>query len=384
MDMNAQAVAAPRTNQRIVLDAPASSLTTARIVFLDALRFIAAAAVLLQHSMEHQGRLGTKIVGTLSPGVFGVVLFFIISGFVIPMSIKGDFDLKEFAIRRIFRIYPLVIFTFILLFFVSSSGIFYDFTKIQTASLRDWVANILLVQDYVGARPLWGVTWTLSLEAAWYGLFALSLLRLGGRFDEWLSIAAPTGMITLGILSIFIAHRLPLARIGMVYAAILGCRIYRSYAGEVTVKRLNLDIGVFIAVCNVISFGHFRHPNITMNEAVFPWIVAPLIFLMFSNVPRVRQSMFVNSPFVGRLGAISFSTYLLHPFGLVIAESLLPAGLSLVCGTFLSLIFSLVAYRLVEKPGQALGKRITSAVSGVWSDPTRPSRCKPEATDRRQ
>jgi peptidoglycan/LPS O-acetylase OafA/YrhL len=368
MHLNTTAGGIPPADRRAVFAAPTPSFTKARIVFLDALRFVAAAAVLLQHSMEHQGRLGAKIVGILSPGVFGVVLFFIVSGFVIPMSVRGGFDVKEFAVRRIFRIYPLVIFTFILLFFCSSSDLFWNFTEIRTASLPDWVANILLVQDYVGARSLWGVTWTLSLEAAWYGIFALSLLSLGRRFDDWLSIAAPAGMITLGILSIFIAHRLPLARIGMVYAAILGCRIYRGYGGEVGVKRLNLDIGAFITVmifCNVISFGYFKHPNITMNEAVFPWIAAPLFFLVFSNVTRVRQSTIVNSPIVRRLGAVSFSTYLLHPFALVIAGSLLPSGPSLIFGTLLSLVFSIAGYRFVEKPGQALGKRVISAVFGT-------------------
>ena len=83
-----------------------------RIVFLDGLRFIAATAVLVQHGFETQGPIGRTIVDLLSPGVFGVVLFFMISGFVIPMSIGRNFKPATFAIRRIFRIYPLVLASF--------------------------------------------------------------------------------------------------------------------------------------------------------------------------------------------------------------------------------------------------------------------------------
>jgi peptidoglycan/LPS O-acetylase OafA/YrhL len=328
-----------------------------RINFLDALCFIAAGAVLFQHAVERQGGQGMEIAGVLSPGVFGVVLFFIVSGFVIPFSVKGRFDVRKFALRRFFRIYPLVIVTFSLLAIIGYAINIPGLEQVRTASFRDWVANLLLVQDYVNAVPLWGVTWTLSLEVAWYILFAFPLLFLGKRFDEFLSIAAPAGMIMLGIISIFLDHRLPLGRVGMIYAAILGCRVYRNSTHEVTLKRLLIDAGVFImamTVCNVISFGYFKHPNITMNQSVYPWITAPILFLLFRNVRGVRQSKIVNSSIIGSLGAISFSTYLLHSFAIFLAVAYAPSEFSLV----VSIVLTLAGYRLVELPGQELGKRI--------------------------
>jgi len=143
-----------------------SSKLLHRIVFLDALRFIAAAAVLLQHSLEQNGELGRQFCDIFSPGVFGVVLFFIISGFVIPMAAGKTFELRRFAIRRIFRIYPLVLFAFAAVAIVGSFGNLPEFAMVKSASLGDWVANLLLIQDYVHVEPLLGVTWTLSLEFA--------------------------------------------------------------------------------------------------------------------------------------------------------------------------------------------------------------------------
>jgi peptidoglycan/LPS O-acetylase OafA/YrhL len=153
--------------------------------------------------------------------------------------------------------------------------------------------------------------------------------------------------------------------IGMIYAAILGCRAYRNFVHEVTLKRLVVDAGAFIVamtVCNVISFGYFKHPNITMNQSIYPWIAAPILFLLVSALPGVRQSKIVNSPILGSLGAVSFSTYLLHPFAITFAAAYVPSEFSLIVSIGLSLVFSIVGYRLVELPGQARGKRIITAV----------------------
>ena len=38
-------------------------------------------------------------------GVFGVTIFFIISGFVIPLSIE-KYNIKTFFLKRFFRLYP--------------------------------------------------------------------------------------------------------------------------------------------------------------------------------------------------------------------------------------------------------------------------------------
>jgi peptidoglycan/LPS O-acetylase OafA/YrhL len=39
-------------------------------------------------------------------GRFGVVLFFLISGFVIPYSFSGQAPLRKFVVSRLFRLYP--------------------------------------------------------------------------------------------------------------------------------------------------------------------------------------------------------------------------------------------------------------------------------------
>ncbi|MGJ4856544.1 acyltransferase family protein [Labrys sp. La1] len=335
--------------------------TMPRVVFLDTLRFIAAGAVLFQHVAEKESGFGQWIVGMLSPGVFGVVLFFIVSGFVIPMTAGRRFDLKTFMIRRVFRIYPLVFAAFALMALLGYCTAIPDFSAVKSATLGDWLANLLLIQDYVGATPLLGVTWTLSIEFAWYAIFAVALLSLGRKFDDKLAIAAPLVMLALVGISLVIGHRLPLGRIGMIYAAILGCRAFRTQAGELPLTRLLVDTGVFVvimALSNIVSFGYFSHPNITMNQSLFPWLVAPIVFVLVAGIPSIRRSALVDNRITGWLGSVSYSTYLLHPFAIGLAGALVPSSLFAVVSVLFALFFAVLGYRLIELPGQALGKRI--------------------------
>jgi len=353
-----------------VIDASASVSAPARpaaagsrVAFLDTLRFIAAGAVLFQHVGEKSGKFGAWATSMLSPGVFGVVLFFVVSGFVIPMTAQRRFDLKTFAIRRVCRIYPLVLAAFALIALLGYGTHLTGYAAIRAATPREWLANLLLVQDYVGATPFLGVTWTLSLEFAWYALFAVAVVRLGKRFDDVLIVAAPLGILALVGVSLLIGHRLPLARIGMIYAALLGCRAFRAHDAQLTLRRVGIDAGVFIvvmAVSNVVSFGYYRHPNITMNEALIPWLIAPALFMLVACVPAVRRSPLFGNRVTGWLGSISFSTYLLHPFAMSFASAFAPSALYPVACVGFTLILSVLGYRWIEMPGQALGKRLTA------------------------
>ena len=338
-----------------------ASNKSSRVVVLDCLRFVAAAAVLLQHSIE-RGEIGGEIVEWLSPGVFGVALFFLISGFIIPMAAERNFNLKTFIIKRVFRIYPLVLASLIAVGFLAYVTDIPDFIGVRSAGLGVWMANLLLVQDYVNATPILGVTWTLSLEFAWYSLFALAIISVGRRFDDWLMVIAPCIVLLLVVASLWLQHRLPSGRINMIYLAILGCRVYRYSMGTSSARRLVIDAGIFLGtstLSNAVAFGYFRHPNITMMQALVPWTAATVLFLLVFTIPKMRNSEFMSSPVLGWLGMISFSTYLLHPLALGIANAYAPPSISLVVGILGTLLFASAGYYFIEVPGQALGRRLT-------------------------
>jgi peptidoglycan/LPS O-acetylase OafA/YrhL len=333
-----------------------------RLVALDSLRFVAAAAVLVQHGVEQQGAIGQWIVGLLSPGVFGVVLFFLISGFVIPLSAGRNFSFRSFAIRRVLRIFPLVLVAFAAVALLARVTDWPAFEAARTAGARDWIANLLLIQDYVGALPIHGVTWTLSLELIWYAIFAAMLAWRGKGFAEPLVIGFPILLLAGAAISVAIHHRIPLARPGMIYAAVIGCRVYAFRTGTIAGRRLAIEAAVFtavMAICNLVSFGYFVHPSITMWQAVVPWLLGTAFFLIVAAIPAVDRSPLFDNRVLPWLGAMSFSIYLLHPIALAAAEAITPSAWSLPIALVLTLGLSIIGFRLIELPGVRLSKRLT-------------------------
>jgi peptidoglycan/LPS O-acetylase OafA/YrhL len=77
-----------------------------RITHIDFLRFTASGAVVYQHVVERSDLELLKPTLELSPGVFGVVLFFLISGWLYPSVFRRGGVWYDFAIKRVFRIFP--------------------------------------------------------------------------------------------------------------------------------------------------------------------------------------------------------------------------------------------------------------------------------------
>lgn len=328
-----------------------------RIEIVDVLRGIAASAVVVQHVAESSGLPGLWYLLELAPGVFGVVLFFLISGFVIPLSVRGVSDWRAYALRRVCRIYPLTLFAFALLAALMLLGALPP----AAAPWHVWLANLLLLQDFVRVPALLGVTWTLPIEFAWYTLFGLSFFLLGRRGLRLLSLAYPIGMVGLIALSLLLEIRLPFGRIGMLYAALIGMQCFRFAGGEIGRREILLSCGVFVGlmmVANWVAFGHFSHPNIKLHHALVPWALASLLFF----VALFRIKLASPPSWIGQgllfLGRISFSVYLLHPIvmGLVhpYAEGL--AFIVAVCGLTLPLAW--LSFTYVEKPGIEMGRAL--------------------------
>ena len=91
---------------------------------LDNLRGYAALSVVLMHFTAIPNDIVNKykilcLYSYLVPGHQAVILFFILSGYVLSPSInRSDFSAIKFSIQRIFRIYPMYLISVILMLFL--------------------------------------------------------------------------------------------------------------------------------------------------------------------------------------------------------------------------------------------------------------------------
>jgi peptidoglycan/LPS O-acetylase OafA/YrhL len=160
---------------------------------LDGLRGISAAVVVLAHAVS--GVMGQAYpVAALLGGWFArvaVIIFFVLSGYVILLSVRrmmdtGVFSMRQFAINRVARIYPPFLLSLLLVWIIAilTTGGFMasdpgfparDFMIGPFFFLRD---AVFLFGNGTPVQMINGPIWSLRLEVACYILTALCVMAM--------------------------------------------------------------------------------------------------------------------------------------------------------------------------------------------------------------
>lgn len=149
-----------------------------RLQSLDALRGLAALAVVLFHYLPYYHELyghGFTPWSILEFGRYGVHLFFILSGFVIFMTLERTRNGGWFALARSMRLLPgLWAGIAITWLFVSILG-----PDDRAVSLGSALMNTTLLHEYLGLPHVDGAYWSLVVEATFYVWIGLLFYSLG-------------------------------------------------------------------------------------------------------------------------------------------------------------------------------------------------------------
>ena len=180
-------------------------VTTRRLVTLDALRGLAALAVVLSHVAEPGGTavvgsaLANRVAEVLVRGRVGVVLFFVISGFCIHLRwAKGlaagratPIDFASFWKQRFIRLYPPYLVALGLYLVVQTRTGAIAWTGFD---IYDLVLHLTMLHN-LDARTIFnidGVFWTLAIEEQLYLAYFL-LLPLRNRLGWAKTLAVCAG-----------------------------------------------------------------------------------------------------------------------------------------------------------------------------------------------
>jgi peptidoglycan/LPS O-acetylase OafA/YrhL len=169
------------------------SASAEHIASLDGLRAISISLVLLGHLNGCRGFL------SFDPGIgdyahLGVIVFFVISGFLITRLLlaeftkTGDVSLKLFYERRFVRLFPASYAYIACVTLLWLAGI------VQLRSIDLWCAVTYTMNYLLGRSWLVGHLWSLSVEEQFYLLWPVAFVLLKPRRAIW----AAAGVILLG------------------------------------------------------------------------------------------------------------------------------------------------------------------------------------------
>jgi len=173
----------------------AASNGTSRIPSLDGLRAISISMVLAAHLAGRLNALKNHplLVYTIFNGNRGVSVFFVISGFLITSlllkeEVTGRISIRDFYVRRVFRILPPF------WVFLAVVAVLWKSGAIETSWANLGIAFTFL-RDYIGGDWWSGHSWSLSVEEQFYLLWPAALVLIGRRRSFWIAsgliIAAP-------------------------------------------------------------------------------------------------------------------------------------------------------------------------------------------------
>jgi peptidoglycan/LPS O-acetylase OafA/YrhL len=341
------------------------------MVLIDGMRGIAAVAVVLFHvaALEYfsgnHGVVGWLNGAASAVGARGVEIFFVISGFVISYSLRGEridgsFAMR-FALRRSLRLDPPYWATIAGVLLVSvvmakvAGGTSYEMPGAGTV-----VANVFYLQGILHKPQLLAVFWTLCYEVQFY-LAYLILQALAQVLSRWARWWGEDGWL-MGILLVtsgaslawYAAYREAGAWCGnWWYLFALGAVIYRGWRMD---RRW-----VGAAMCASMAVAAY---GLGSGEAAFGALAGSVIC---AAIWADRLYVWLGNGVCQYLGRISYSLYLTHVLVLHLTLSVLthvrrghalhdvPAYAVMVLAP---VVVADLFYRAVERPSHRLAKRV--------------------------
>ena len=352
-----------------------------RLEFIQALRGVAAAVVVLWHGSRFLAPYGTGASWWFQPGgAMGVTLFFLISGFIMVHTTHGSDGswraFWNFVVKRVTRIWPvwvIALTSYIVLLPDRLPGL--D----QPGSLR-WLLGSLALVPVPGRGPggpptlecpALCVGWTLDYEVYFYAFFAVSLLFARWRwwaFFAWL-------IATLVMLPLFtgatllpnLARWSPFTQLGfsalylqlitnpIILLFAIGAMIGLLYkATRVTIRDSRLAgllLALAFGVATVQWVTHFRigFGVFECGLSLIPLVLVLCVASKGRRMPTPRWLVW--------LGNVSFSLYLFHPLvqeGFSLQNFRLPIALrdgvpAFSITTGLAVAVAAISYRLLER-----------------------------------
>jgi len=264
-----------------------------RLAWLDALRGFAALCVVFDHgSTLLLLPVRSFLYQWLDLGQYGVFVFFLVSGYIVPASLERKGSVRGFWISRAFRLYPMFLVALVLsaVAYETGHGTIANAGRPPLAAVLGW---LFMLQNLVAGVNVPNVAWTLTYEMTFYlllaALFSWGIHRRSGLYASGFAV----GAVALGGL-------FPMAAIGawanstgdhatilngvvdaLVFAGLALAVLSRSWLGKIGATLAAVVILVLVAV-------NQNYP--------YRWSGCVILALMFTGTLIYRAEQRLLSP----------------------------------------------------------------------------------------
>lgn len=316
----------------------ASASISGRIEGLDELRGIATLWVLICHGTGLVTWMPTVFAGW---GFHGVVLFFIVSGYLITKilldSSEKNGSVAKFYIRRTIRIWPLmliVLFVCVYLDASTSGSIVYNFLLINNFSLG------------YGIEPVFrtDVMWSLAIEEQFYLLWPMIVYVFGRRY-------LPIVVYAVIVVGFALDAGLVPGPAGIpIFKTTQGCMQYIALGAAVALGRQGL-MAVVVALLTVLCALILRDGHHFFEKFRYVWWGLS-VFLFAVVYTTIHFRPVVKSGFLAFTGKLCYGLYLIHFVISGLLYKHMGPGLFLTWILFFtsSYVLAYMSFHLIEKP----------------------------------
>lgn len=275
-------------------------------------------------------------------GYTGVFIFFVLSGFVIPISLQNSQfkinKLHRFLARRYVRIEIPYVFSILLVLLVGFIFSVANHTQFEF-DIGRFISHLFYTVSFTHHEWYNDIYWTLAIEIQFYILMALSFFVLNK--STWGAIGLLIGLMTVSCFfwdARFVTHYMPC------FAAGIGCWLFKQ-------KKIDWRLFVLLLIaCFCTTWYLFRYYDALI-------ILFAVGFILF--VPEMKNQKFT-------IGKISYSLYLTHGviggnviYFLVNRVSSIGGSFLIFAGAIMvSVVFAYLFYLVIERPSIHLSKKI--------------------------
>ena len=286
-----------------------------RISYLDGHRGIAILLVIVFHAYSRWSEImpyGSEFseFPVFRYGYLGVQLFFLISGFVILMTLEKCQNVRGFLYRRWLRLFPAMLICSLLIYM--TAGLFYERPKGQPA-IMDLIPGLLFVEPYVWLKltglemsSLENSFWSLYVEVKFYVVASILYFRIGSQklviglflcFLSWVTLRYFDGFSPYsGLYSI---------------ADILGFEYFGWFsAGAAYYLYVKSDKNRWFVCGLLFSFiSSLVESNLNLQILIAAMFISSFFAL---SIISVKLQMIISNRIFLYLGFVSYPLYLLH------------------------------------------------------------------------